>query len=82
VKVWPAALLLVAACGKNRAVQAVEELAQAVCACADRACADDLIAKAAERFATELAEARGTEADVQAIQAAEARIAACKKKLP
>jgi hypothetical protein len=76
-----ALLLLVAACGKNKAVQLVGGTADAVCACPDRACADAALAKAAQRIHDELEGAKGTEEDVKAIEAAKQRIQGCQRKL-
>jgi hypothetical protein len=73
-------LLLVAACGPNPAVKAVEELAAAVCTCPDKACADDALAKGAEKLAA-MKDPKGTEGDLKAVEAAKARMQDCQKKL-
>ena len=77
-----AALVLCAACGKNKAVQVVDELADTVCACPDRACAGDALARGTQRIHDELDGAKGTESDRKAIEAAKRRIQECQRKLP
>ncbi len=70
------AFLLGSACGKNDAVVAAEAMADAVCACADVACA-----QAAHRQGlTEVMkhkDSRGTRADAEAIEAAGKRVQLC-----
>ena len=75
-------LLLLAGCGKNPAVQFVDELADAVCACKDRACIDAAAAKGAERLQAEFKDAKGTESDKKAIEGAVARMQRCKEGMP
>jgi hypothetical protein len=79
---WALVLLVVAACGKNRAVALVDEVADAVCACKDRSCADDALARGSERLQGELKDPRGTESDKKAVEDAVARMHKCRRDLP
>jgi len=75
-----AACFVVAGCGKNKAVKAFEELADEVCACKDSACAMEAATKLQGKM-TELMDEKGTQSDVEAIQAATKKMQGCMESL-
>jgi hypothetical protein len=72
---------LAAGCGKNKAVQAAEDMADEVCACKDAACAAAAAKKGQEALMGMMKDARGTESDAKALLAAGERMQECVKKL-
>src|SRR5262249_20224630 len=75
-----ALLLALVGCGKNKAVKYSEEMADAVCACADLACVETVRKKGLEELA-KVADAAGFESDERAIRAAGARMKECQDRL-
>ena len=75
-----ASLALVAGCGKNKAVKAAEDMADAVCACKDTACAAAAAKKGEEALAGMMNES-GTESDAKAITDAMAKMQGCLDKI-
>ena len=73
-------IALVAGCGKNKAVKAAEDLADAVCACKDAACAATESKKGMDALMA-LANESGTESDAKAITDAMERMQTCTAKL-
>ena len=71
---------LLAACGKNDAVRAAEEMADAVCVCKDLDCAREAHERGLAQ-AMKHAGSRGSKADVEAIVAAGKRLEACRREL-
>jgi hypothetical protein len=69
-------LLALLGCGKNPAVVASEAMAEAVCACPDKPCADEAHKRGLEE-AMKHTGRRGTRADEERIRAAGARVQAC-----
>ena len=72
--------LALVACGKNKAVKYSEELADAVCACADLACVETVRKKGLEDL-PKVADATGFESDERAIRAAGTRMKECQDRL-
>ncbi len=75
-----AASLLVAGCGKNKAVKAMEDLADEVCACKDTNCAMEAM-KNLQAKMKDLMDEKGTQSDVEAIQAASKKMQGCVQSL-
>lgn len=74
------AVLALVGCGKNKAVVAMEEYADKVCACKDGECVKkeaDAFAKKAE----ELKDAKGSDADAKAIEDAMKKALDCSMKI-
>ena len=69
-------LLIAAGCGKNEAVVAAVALADAVCACPDKACAAEAHKKGLEQVMKHMGSS-GTRADSDAIKAAGDRLQGC-----
>ncbi|MCB9548890.1 MAG: hypothetical protein H6706_24055 [Myxococcales bacterium] len=67
-------------CGKNEAVVAAEQMAEAVCACKDMACAQKASQEQAEKL-MKFKDKKGTEADVEAIKKAGEKTAECLKNI-
>lgn len=77
----PAVLLALApACGKNKAVRYADELAAAVCGCADLSCVEKVRKKSLDDL-PQVSDATGSDADERAIRAAGARMKSCQDKL-
>ncbi len=74
------ALVLAAGCGKNKAVKATEDMADAVCKCKDMACATEAVNKGTAEL-MKYKDEKGTESDAKAIQAASEKMAKCMAKL-
>lgn len=72
--------LLWAGCGKNEAVKAAEDMADAVCKCKDLKCAQDAATAGAEKL-MKFANAKGTESDAKKIVAAGEKARKCIEKL-
>jgi hypothetical protein len=73
-------VFLLGGCGKNKAVQFTEDLANEVCACKDVQCAQDVVKKGADKM-MEFKDEKGTESDLKAIQAASEKMQECMKKM-
>lgn len=73
-------LLFTTGCGKNKAVVAAEDFATKACACKDAVCAMNA-AVAFTAKAEEHKDARGSEADIKAINVASDKATACIAKL-
>jgi hypothetical protein len=69
-------VLALGGCGKNKAVKATEDLADAVCACKDIACAGETAKKGQEELMGMLDE-KGTQSDLDAIMEATKRMQKC-----
>ena len=67
-------------CGKNEAVKATEDMAAAVCACKDLACAQKVSQEQAEKL-MKMKDAKGSQADADAIKKAGEKAADCMKKI-
>jgi hypothetical protein len=75
------ALVAVVGCGKNEAVVAAEDMADAVCKCKDLACAQQASSEGSERLMKLAESSRGTEDDAKKIMAAGQRAADCIERL-
>ncbi len=74
------AVFALVGCGKNKAVAATEEYAEKVCACKDADC----LKKENEAFtkkAEELKDAKGSDADMKAIEEAGKKVVDCTMKI-
>jgi hypothetical protein len=74
------ALLLGLGCGKNKAVKAMDDWADEVCACETAQCALDA-ANRGTKMMQEMRDVEGTESDLKAITAAGKRAQDCARKL-
>ena len=67
-------------CSKNKAVQAAEDMAKAVCACQDAGCAKDAFEKGQAEL-MKYAHDKGTQSDGEAIMAAMQKATDCISRL-
>lgn len=75
------ALVALVGCGKNEAVKAAEDMADAVCECKDLACAQKASNEGSEKLMKLAESSRGTEDDAKKIMAAGERAADCIARL-
>lgn len=73
--------LAAAGCGENKAVKAAREMADAVCACKDVACAQKAASDGTDRLLKVAETARGTESDAKKIEAQTERSTKCLRAL-
>ena len=76
-----AAVALAAGCGKNPTVSAVERMADEICACPDAACAREVHARRMAELLEKHRDAKGTDGDRRAIEAAGKRMQGCMERL-
>jgi hypothetical protein len=74
-------LVALAGCGKNEAVEAAEDMADAVCKCKDIACAQQASEEGSAKLMKLAESTRGTEDDAKKILAASERAGNCIQKL-
>jgi hypothetical protein len=72
--------LFLLGCGKNKAVKASEDMADAVCACKDLQCAMEAAKKGQQELMGMLDE-KGTQSDVDAIKDATKKMQSCVEAL-